>query len=93
LVPRALRVLLTCIALALALPLANGASQADLSAYVTAVPRSSEAPCLVRAHIVPTRPNSYPSAVVERKPARAKVLPSALFGARRTFLINCSLLC
>lgn len=85
--------LLTCIALALAMPLASGASHADPSASLVAVRRSSEAPRLVRSRSVLKRPHSQPSADAVREPARAKILPNARFAARRTFLINCALLC
>ena len=92
-ISRALRVLLTCIALAVGLAPSTSASHADISASIALVRRPPEARRLVRPHLVLARPRSYPSGDVERAPASTEILPSALFGARRTFLINCSLRC
>jgi hypothetical protein len=90
---RALRVLLTCIALAVALPAATGARCADLRANMAVVQRSLEALRPVRSPVVPARPQGHPVGAVEREQARQQILPSALFVTRRTYLLNCSLRC
>jgi hypothetical protein len=93
-VVRVLRVLLACIALAVATPATNGVLAADLGASIVAVRGCEAAPRPSRARVVYARPHAYPTGNDERELAAPRILRGArAVRVRRTFLVNCSLLC
>jgi uncharacterized membrane protein YoaK (UPF0700 family) len=88
-VSRAVRVLLACIALAMAMPAGTAAAREDLSACVATV--SGAFAAAARVANVPA--HGYPTTYVERELVRLEACPSATRLRARAFLLHCSLLC
>jgi len=90
----AIRVLLTCIALALAMPAATSGVHGELSASIVAQEHSAEAPRELGSRAANARLHSYPTREIGREPARAQICPSEVgVRTRCAFLLNCSWLC
>jgi hypothetical protein len=89
---RAIRVLLACMVLAMLTPAPSAALRAEVSAYAATVKRASQVAARVCSRVANARPYTFPPSYSKRVPASADLRSSAI-RVRRTFLLNCSLLC
>ena len=93
-ISRALRVLLTCVALVVAMPASAPAVRGDLSAAIIRVSSPLEVRREVSRASAEPRYHRLPTASSAAEPAPSKAFPHQLrLAARRAFLINCSWLC
>jgi hypothetical protein len=89
-----LRVLLTCLVLATAMPAATAPSREDVGAPIAFVSEALDGIRQVRLHETKARAQVVPTGYTRRETARPQAFPNDLrVQARRAFLLNCSCLC